>query len=68
MSEQEFIQFHGENVRIILKNGNIVKGFCCTFTRSNDSDSNIPSLSIETDNGLIEVLLTEVDKIKTITP
>ena len=68
MSEQEFIQFHGEDVNITLKSGNTIKGFCCAFTRAADNDSGIPSLSIEAENGLYEVMLDEVKDIKIITP
>lgn len=67
MSETEFIKFFGKDVEIVLNTGEYIKGHCETFTRSSDNDNSIASLSIATEDGLLEVMQNEVDTIKTIT-
>lgn len=54
-------------MEIVLNTGEYIKGHCETFTRSSDNDNGIASLSIATEDGLLEVMQNEVDTIKTIT-
>ena len=62
--EHDFIRHFNKNVKVLLKNGNILDGHCETFTRSADSDYNEPELVIATPKGYIGIRYSEVEEIE----
>lgn len=63
INEYDFISHFGKNVIIKLIDGSTVEGYCETFTRAVDSESDLPELSIATNKGLIGVTYNEVKEI-----
>ncbi len=67
MTEKELIKFYNKNIKITFIDGEVLTGYVYTFTRSVDSDNGDPSISVETEQGYIEVMGSEIDKIEIIT-
>lgn len=63
MTEQEFLKFYNKNIKVILNDGTSITGYVYTFTRSVDSDNGIASISLESNQGYIEIMQNEVKKI-----
>lgn len=61
--EKYFLSHFGNNVRVILKDGNVVEGYCESFTRKEDSNYDDPELTIESKKGHIVVEFSDVKEI-----
>jgi hypothetical protein len=64
IDEYDFISHFEKNVIVKLIDGSTVEGFCESFTRAVDSESDLPELSISTKKGLIGVTYNEVFEIE----
>ena len=64
IDEYDFISHFEKNVIVKLIDGSTIEGFCESFTRAVDSESDLPELSISTKKGLIGVTYNEVFEIE----
>ena len=55
---------YGKQVKVSCTDGKVFKGFYCIFTRAGDNEPEIASLTLETPEGLIEILEPEIEAIE----
>lgn len=58
----------GKKIKVTLKDGDIIQGYCCDFTQPLDNDPEIAELGIrrgsEPGGGIIAITEPEVEKIE----
>lgn len=66
LNELELIMYNSQNhtVKVNLTNGSIVEGDCVEFTNSLDNEPEISSITIKSQDGLIEIFENEIKDIK----
>lgn len=68
MTELEFLKHFNKHIRVILKTGVVIEGYCSSFCRSNDDPNGKANITVDTADGYTVVNYEEVEEITTITP
>jgi hypothetical protein len=68
MTEEEFISYFGEDVKVTLHNGHVLVGHVCSFTWAADNEPEVAELDLKVKGrpGLICVTQDEVKSIEII--
>lgn len=57
-----------KNIRVTLKDGDVIQGYCCDFTQALDNEPEIAELGIqrgsEPGSGIIAITEPEIEKIE----
>ena len=67
MTEKELSTYRGKTIRVKCKDGDVVEGFCCVFTKALDNEPEVAEISLETEQyptGLIGITLPEISSIE----
>ena len=67
MTEKELSTYRGKTIRVKCKDGDVVEGFCCVFTKALDNEPEVAEISLETEKyptGLIGITLPEISSIE----
>lgn len=64
MNEIELESYINKDVQIYCTNGKKIEGFACLFIKALDNEPEIASITLETKNGLVEILLFEIQAIQ----
>lgn len=68
MTELEFLKHFEKHIKVTLRNGNVVEGFCSSFCRSNDDPSGRANITIDSKQDSIVINYEDVKEIEIITP
>lgn len=58
---------YGKNVRLLCTDGQKINGFYSIYTSAEDNEPEPASATLETPNGLVEILETEIKEIQILT-
>jgi len=61
MTELELSKLVGKKIIVLCKDGETVQGFCSDFIKALDNEPEIPSIFLETNTGLVEIILPDIE-------
>lgn len=64
MTEKELYQWRGKDVLVVCSDGQRVEGFCCMVTKALDNEPEVASITLETQAGLVEIALPEIETMQ----